>query len=272
MRVAVMLLSFNRIEYFKTVLREYLTNTTYPHILRIVDNGSTDGSAEYIQYLRDSGIIEIQYPHIKTEFRLNTENLMYQKPVNDFWREQPPEVEYFGRVLDDIVVEKGWLEEFVRILDTYPKIGVITTGDGPHTFKLIVEQEPQRLYKPNETEWFVDVAVNGHCQLLRRSMIKEISDNMLISNDGYIEDRGVMAPCFHYTYVMQAGYHVCSHSSMATRMCDVDPFLTLQSTNKYKHYRNVIDAHKLGKIGKPPEDMYKGIPIVGEYVDTIIPK
>ncbi len=265
MRTAVMLLSFNRLEYLKMTIDAYMRNTKFPHLLRIVDNGSVDGSREFIKMLEGSGIIHRQCHHIETEFVFYDKNEMYQKPVNEFWRNAPSDIKYFGRVLDDIIVQEGWLTEFVRVLDNHPKIGMITTGDGPEAFERATSLDPKRLYESNG-EQFLDTGINGHCQLFRRSVIQEIMNDIMVPNDGYIEPRGVMAPAFHYGFIISAGYHVCTHPQFITRMADVDPILELQKTNKYRRYRNVVDAHKLGLYeGAPPENMYDGIPIVGEH-------
>src|SRR5271157_5228045 len=52
MTASIMMVTYNRLELTKRMLDNLFTNTTSPYRLIIVDNGSTDGTAEWLKQLK----------------------------------------------------------------------------------------------------------------------------------------------------------------------------------------------------------------------------
>jgi len=257
---AVLFLNFNRVEYTKTVLWNYLQNTTNPHVLEIVDNGSMDGTAEFLKYLQESSFLEREYPYIEVHYTFYDKNELYARPVNEFWQKymDREDIQYYGRVLNDIIVEKEWLKEYEDIMDAIPKTGLIMTADGKPFFDNVVKMDPARVLTENGKTILIcnkqGHGFNGHSQLMRKSAIKDV---------GFMDTRGIMAPVFWYGSLQQAGWIVCNHPSFENKMLDINPILGLEGTNKYKTYAKYMNAHKMGKLFNPSPNMYDGVPICG---------
>ncbi len=273
-RSAVLFPNFNRLEYTKIALYHYLNNTFEPHYLYLADNGSTDGTREFLEGLEKNKGFQSHYPHIKFVFKYYDENHMYAKMINDFfkWSEGIEEIEFLGRILNDDLCPKGWLKEFIRLMDKSKEkgfnVGAIFTFDGKHIFDLMRKDEPERIIDLGDEDYLMKRGINGHGQLMRKDVIKTLREREDISNDGYVEERGVMAPAFYYGYMDKAGYLICNHSTMTTVLLDTHPILGLEKTNKYKRYAEMLDHHKMGRLECPPENMYEELNIVGEMTET----
>lgn len=89
-------------------------NTTVPYELVIVDNGSTDGTKEYIEAL--SKELDVRYLR-------NEVNLGPIIAINQGIRTS--RYEYICQMHNDVVIfEKGWLEKIVSIMESDPAIGI----------------------------------------------------------------------------------------------------------------------------------------------------
>ena len=117
--VDVIVVTFNRITYFKTFVEMLYLSTKVPFRLIVVDNGSTDGSRELIIKLEKKGII---WKHIFTESNL---------PLAQAFSEALPlcESEFVLTVADDMVPslfkEFDWLELFLAKIQQDETVGSI---------------------------------------------------------------------------------------------------------------------------------------------------
>lgn len=100
MKLSIITLTYNKLEYTKAFI-ESLYKYTKDFELIIVDNGSTDGTVEYLKTLTN----------IKTIF--NQENLGFSKGNN-----QGLEIatgEYIGFLNNDILLSPNWFEEIEKV-------------------------------------------------------------------------------------------------------------------------------------------------------------
>jgi len=115
--VAVLYLTYNRLEYTKLSLKALLENTEYPFELHIVDNGSTDGTQEWLEQQRDL------FPEVIRSLTLNNENRGLAAPTNEFWDRTGTDL--IGKVDNDTLVPKGWLSKLVEAHLNSDRLGVI---------------------------------------------------------------------------------------------------------------------------------------------------
>ena len=107
--IPIMMITWNRFEYTKQAIKAILENTKHPFILWIWDNGSTDGTIQYLKDIEDKRIQVI----------FSTKNVGLVPPMNEFFKWYP-KVEYIAKVDNDTIVPKGWLTKLKRVMDNLP--------------------------------------------------------------------------------------------------------------------------------------------------------
>ncbi|MBC8256249.1 MAG: glycosyltransferase [Candidatus Marinimicrobia bacterium] len=100
--VAVLYLTFNRLYYTRETLPALLDSSDTSFSVRIVDNGSTDGTVEYLK--------KLNHPNIEKIF-FNKRNKGLVKPTKRFWNESSADL--VGKIDNDILVPKGWIDNLV---------------------------------------------------------------------------------------------------------------------------------------------------------------
>ena len=113
--VHILFLTYNRLYYTQKTLPALLgSSDTISYQIRIVDNGSTDGTVEYLQKLSHPQIERIIY---------NNKNEGLVKPTKKFWKES--NAEFIGKIDNDILVPKGCIEKLVDAHQKIPELGVV---------------------------------------------------------------------------------------------------------------------------------------------------
>ena len=109
--VDVFILTFNRLRYLKTFIKFLYKSTKTPFRLFVIDNGSLDGTREYILDLEKQGLI---YKHLFNEQNMPLA-LAYTTCFNKFKDELN---EFIVTAPDDIVVNPevrhDWLDIFIK--------------------------------------------------------------------------------------------------------------------------------------------------------------
>ncbi len=113
-KVSVIIPVFNKVDFTKRCVDAVYANTHYPEYeIIIVDNGSTDGTGEYLRNLaRENSNVKIID---------NKENQGYAKANN-----RGAEIaigDYLLLLNNDTEPQKGWMSSLVRILDADPSVG-----------------------------------------------------------------------------------------------------------------------------------------------------
>lgn len=117
MKLSVITLTYNKLEYTKKFV-ESLYKYTKDFELIIVDNGSTDGTVEYLKNLKG----------IKTIF--NTGNLGFSKGNNQGI--EIAEGEYIGFLNNDILLYPNWFEECEKVFEKENAAFVSPRHVNPH--------------------------------------------------------------------------------------------------------------------------------------------
>lgn len=102
MKLSIITLTYNKLEYTKKFI-ESLFKYTKDFELIIVDNGSTDGTVEYLKSLNGIKLI------------LNNENLGFSKGNNQGIN--IAEGEYIGFLNNDILLSPNWFEECEKVFE-----------------------------------------------------------------------------------------------------------------------------------------------------------
>ncbi len=118
MNVDLIYFTYNRLDHTRITLPVLLKQSGYPFRLRVVDNGSTDGTTDYLRDLerqRDN--------RISIQLILNHRNQGLSQPTNEFWGQS--ESDLVGKIDNDILVEAGWLQKLVDAHEQVPHLAVV---------------------------------------------------------------------------------------------------------------------------------------------------
>lgn len=114
--IPVIFLTYNRLKYTEQALSA-LSKTVYPIEIYIHDNGSTDGTAEWLD------TIGRHYPQVK-KVVLNKENIGLNKPINNFLRENK-NAEFIAKVDNDTIVEPYWICHLMTVMMEKPEMDAV---------------------------------------------------------------------------------------------------------------------------------------------------
>ena len=112
--VNILFITFNRLYYTKISLPTLLSCNYKNYKLTIVDNGSTDGTVEYLKSLKNSKIETIIF---------NKKNEGLVKPTKKFWNNS--NAEYVGKIDNDIVVPSNFIDILINAHTKIDNLGVI---------------------------------------------------------------------------------------------------------------------------------------------------
>jgi GT2 family glycosyltransferase/CDP-glycerol glycerophosphotransferase (TagB/SpsB family)/glycosyltransferase involved in cell wall biosynthesis/ubiquinone/menaquinone biosynthesis C-methylase UbiE len=114
--VSIIIPVFNKLNLTKQCIENIFKNTEYPNYeIIIVDNGSSDGTLEYINSLKSS--------NSKISFIRNNSNLGFAKAINQ--GALSAKGEYLILLNNDTIPLNGWLNQLVETIKSNPKIGIV---------------------------------------------------------------------------------------------------------------------------------------------------
>jgi GT2 family glycosyltransferase len=115
LKTAVVVLNWNGIESIKACLDSLLAQSLKAHII-LIDNGSVDGSLEFIR---------MNYPNL--DLIINQSNLGFAGGVNQgITRATQLNLEYVALLNNDAIAEKDWLRRLAESLDENKQVGIST--------------------------------------------------------------------------------------------------------------------------------------------------
>lgn len=120
--VSIIILTYNCLTYTQKCIESILQATDYPFELVLVDNGSTDGTIEYLHRL------QAEQPNVQVIY--NSSNRGFAAGNNQ--GAQVARGKYLLFLNNDVVVSSGWLGNLVTALERHPRIGAV----GPMTNKI----------------------------------------------------------------------------------------------------------------------------------------
>ena len=125
---SIMFCTYNRLDLTKRMLESFLNNTTSPYHLIIVDNGSTDGTP---QYLSDT-LHKHRSPHCQAvDLHFNEKNKGIAVGRNQgLSLAHKYQDNYLSTLDNDIELPTHWLEDCLDILQANPRFAVGINFEG----------------------------------------------------------------------------------------------------------------------------------------------
>ena len=117
-RAHVVMVTFNGVSYTKIALKSLIESTEVPFRFTIVDNGSSDGTIEYIHQNKLDENKLISFNFIQSEENLGYGGAIMKALEND-------ESEFVCMANNDIIFEDGWLKRMQDVMDRNPDIALL---------------------------------------------------------------------------------------------------------------------------------------------------
>lgn len=128
-----MVITFNRLNLTKQTFSSLLETTTTPFNLIVVDNGSEDGTPEYLDQFCQENVNKNCFKNFK--IIKNTKNLGIAIGRNQALEKSTQE--WLATIDNDVLLPAGWSEQCVKILQANPKYAAIGVNFEDATFPLI---------------------------------------------------------------------------------------------------------------------------------------
>lgn len=171
---SIIMLTFNQLPLTKDTLDSLEEHTSLPYELIIVDNGSEDGTVDFLK--KYSGKKE----NVKCIY--NPENLAFSKANNQGMR--IARGEYILLLNNDVILTDGWLKKLLRCMESSEHTGAV----GPCTNIASGPQKVNPGYSSLEGlsnyaaafslkhagRWVDCHRLNAFCFLIRRSVIEQV--------------------------------------------------------------------------------------------------
>jgi len=113
--VSIIVNAYNQLQYTKRCVESILNYTNQPYELLLSDNGSTDGTSEYFEAVRNF--------HPNTRIIRNFKNRIVESALN--YAASIACGKYIIVVSNDNVVHKGWLDKLIQHIESAPDIGIV---------------------------------------------------------------------------------------------------------------------------------------------------
>ena len=173
---------WNQLEATRECVDSIMAHTNRPYRLIVIDNGSLEPTADYLNSLQGTAGANILLIR-------NSENLGFVKAVNEGITSSS--AQYICLMNNDTLVTNGWLEEMVEIIERDDSIGVVnpssnTSGQCPASDESIASYaENQKRFKTQVQELYT---ARGFCMLMKRETIDDIGMFDEHYSIGYFEE------------------------------------------------------------------------------------
>lgn len=196
---SIIILTFNQLEYTKKCIESIFKNTREPFELIVVDNGSTDGTVEYLE--TEVGSQRSENRGQKAEVRIikNKENLGFAAGNNQGMA--AAKGDYILLMNNDIVVTPGCLERMILCAGRDPKIGIVGPMSNYVSGPQLVKDVTYNITDLDGLDGFAAefskkyagkakrlLRVVGFCMLIKRAVINKIGGMDGLYGLGNFED------------------------------------------------------------------------------------
>lgn len=232
--VSIIIPLYNQLDYTKMCVESIQKHTPEPHEIVFVDNGSTDGTGEFLK--------EHWQPNWKMV--VNEENRGY--PVGCNQGMTVAEGDVFCILNNDVVVSKEWLGGMLNCLNMASDVGIV----GPRTnFASGAQQvtlDGQHYSNPEEYEKFADAyrishkglymprwRIIGMCMVFKRELIDKVGHFDDLFTPGNFEDDDLCTRAFAAGYRNMICGDVFVHH-FGSKSHDKEKYEALLKTNQDK--------------------------------------
>jgi O-antigen biosynthesis protein len=162
MTVSIMMVTYNRLELTKRMFDNFTKTTDSPYRLIIVDNGSTDGTVEWLQQLNPVGSFCQGY-----ETHFNEKNMGIAIGRNQGLAIANKHKDNILCTIDnDVELHRGWLSECVAIIKTNHKFAIGINFEG--------KNYPHQLMNGKPVQWKKEGNLGTACSLFHRKLHEAI--------------------------------------------------------------------------------------------------
>lgn len=166
-QTGIVIVAHNALVATKECVSSVARHTKSAFAFQFVDNGSFDGTYEYLRGLQGG----------RTPIR-NTQNLGVAKAKNAGAREfvGNPEIKYVCFLDNDTRVTEDWLERMTSVLEKNPKIGLIgplsNNADGPQN--LFEQSNSKEALATRDPEFMLVDSINGFCMVMTNEALRKV--------------------------------------------------------------------------------------------------
>lgn len=227
MKLSIITLTYNKLKYTKKFI-ESLYKYTHDFELIIVDNGSTDGTIEYLKGLQNIKLI------------LNKENLGFSKGNN-----QGLEIakgEYIGFLNNDILLSPNWFEEIEKVFEQ-ENAGFVSPRQINPYYDKANERNYLKYFKPKPYNKDFDECVFS-CVVTKRSVLDKIGTFDENYSPAFFEDNDLKFRAINEGFGVYVANNCC-----------------------FFHFGSVTSASLNFKFAKNKEYFYSKYPFA-EYTNT----
>ncbi|HHE54857.1 MAG TPA: glycosyltransferase, partial [Caldithrix abyssi] len=174
-KVSIIMLTYNALEYTKKCVNSILQHTRISYEIIFVDNGSKDGTVEYLKELKG------KFGHIKVI--LNSKNRGFAGGNNQGAKRARGQ--YLLFLNNDVLVSDGWLENLVQALEKDPQIGMVgpvtnyisglqRLANIPYKDDQGFHQFAARVYEINKNKITPRRRLAGFCLLMPKKLFEKV--------------------------------------------------------------------------------------------------
>jgi GT2 family glycosyltransferase len=167
---------FNQLSFTRHCIAALARHTRAPWELVAVDNGSTDGTAAYLQGVHDAAPFPVT-------ILTNPENRGFPAACNQGLR--AARGDYLVLLNNDAVVTDAWLDQLVALADSDPKIGMTGPMSNEVSPPQLVEPVPYtnlddmhqfaaRWRSERRGKWLLAERLSGFCLLIKRAVLDAV--------------------------------------------------------------------------------------------------
>ena len=240
---------FGQLEYTRRCIAALARHTPKSWQLVVVDNGSTDATAEYLRGVRDAAAFPV-------EVVANAENRGFPAACNQGLALAGGE--YLVVLNNDAVVTDGWLEMLIALADSDPKIGMVgpmsnyapppqVVEDAPYADLEAMHRFADRWRAEHRGQWFTAPKLSGFCLLIKRAAFEAVGGFDESFGLGFFDDDDLALRMRHAGYELAVARDLFVHhyGSRTFAGAGVDAAALVQA-NRARY------AAKWGEAAGPP--------------------
>lgn len=165
-QVAIVIPAFNSLSSTKDCITSIATFTQSSYQISFVDNGSGDGTFDFMRGLNGKNPVRFQ-----TNIGVaRAKNAGARDPLGS------PNIKYICFLDNDTRVTQNWIDKMIAILERNPKIGMIgplsNNADGPQN--IYNQQDSKNVLEQREPEFLFADSINGFCMVMPAEVIRRV--------------------------------------------------------------------------------------------------
>lgn len=255
---SIIILTLNNLEYTKRCIESIRKYTLEPYEIIVVDNGSKDGTIEYLESQADIKLIK------------NPTNLGFAMGNNIGMKEAKGD--YIVVLNNDTIVTQGWLTRLIACAESDPSIGIVGPRSNyvagiqivknvPYGNDMTAMQEFARKWSLENSGKYEETArVIGFCMLIKREVIEKIGGFDPLYESGNFEDDDLCVRAIRAGFKIMIAHDVFIHhygsKTFTSEKIDYTESM-LKNWERFKKKWNIPSNWTIDK-GIPISEVIKG--------------